>query len=248
MDTITVSNVSLTAVQREEYNISDSKFNSKPSIRGAASDQANHRLERLQQFALVASLVLALKVFVAIICEYPDYFPPDFDSVFLAGREVSFHGAYRIAFYAHIVASPIALVMSFYLFVTGLRKWFGPLHRRLGKVLVILILFVVAPSGLVMATESYAGPIAGWGFAIQAILTFVAAGAAALYAKKKQFAIHQQWTTRLFILMCAPLLLRLTSGFLSLGNLETELTYQLSAWLTWLLPLAVFEVRVRMRR
>lgn len=39
---------------------------------------------------LAAALVL--RVLVTILLNYPDYFPPNFDSLFLEGREATFAG------------------------------------------------------------------------------------------------------------------------------------------------------------
>ena len=36
------------------------------------------------------AVVLILRVLVAILANYPDYFPPNFDSLFLQGREATF--------------------------------------------------------------------------------------------------------------------------------------------------------------
>jgi len=48
------------------------------------------------------AVLLILRVLAAILANYPDYFPPNFDSLFLQGREATFTGAYRPAFYIHI--------------------------------------------------------------------------------------------------------------------------------------------------
>ena len=45
------------------------------------------------------AVVLILRVLAAILANYPDYFPPNFDSLFLQGREATFTGLYRPAFY-----------------------------------------------------------------------------------------------------------------------------------------------------
>ena len=41
------------------------------------------------------AVVLILRVLVTILANYPDYFPPNFDSLFLQGREATFTGIYR---------------------------------------------------------------------------------------------------------------------------------------------------------
>ena len=55
------------------------------------------------------AVVLILRVLIVILANYPDYFPPNFDSLFLQGREATFSGAYRAAFYVHIFSGPLVL-------------------------------------------------------------------------------------------------------------------------------------------
>ncbi|MDA8743964.1 hypothetical protein N9N28_04950 [Rubripirellula amarantea] len=48
-----------------------------------------------------------------------------FSSAFLTGRESTFYGLYELAFYAHIISSPVALVLAGGLVVSG-RQFFQP--------------------------------------------------------------------------------------------------------------------------
>src|ERR1700691_5084647 len=55
------------------------------------------------------AVVLILRVLATILANYPDYFPPNFDALFLQGREATFTGTYRAAFYVHIFSGPVVL-------------------------------------------------------------------------------------------------------------------------------------------
>lgn len=191
---------------------------------------------------LVAAGVLLAKVLLAILWEYRWYFPADFDASFLSGRRYTFDGVYRVAFYTHIISGPVALLLGLFLILSGPRVRFSRLHRVVGRVLAAIVLVIVVPSGLVMASEAYAGPIAGWGFASLSIATGVSIAAAAYFARKRQLALHQRWAGRCFILLCSPLLLRVISGAVIAMQLESDWSYRFNAWASWLLPLAVFEV------
>jgi hypothetical protein len=208
-----------------------------------ASVHPPNRIHVLNALAFYLLIALAAKVLFSILYEYRFYFPVDFgESVFLAERKAIFRGTYRVAFFVHILASPVALVLAFLLMFTGSRKWFGAKHRLVGKIQVLLIVIAVAPSGLVMSTEAFSGPIAGWGFATLSVATAVTAIAAGYFASQRKFAVHQVWATRCFILLCSPLVLRLTAGSAFVMNVESELSYRLSAWLCWLLPLIAYEL------
>ncbi|WP_158265559.1 DUF2306 domain-containing protein [Blastopirellula marina] len=207
------------------------------------------RLATLKKLALVATVLLGVKVVVSIVLQYGDYFPPNFDSSFLVGREKSFTGIYPPAFYAHIIAGPITLLLAAYLMFSGKRKTQQKLHRRLGKLQVLLVLGVIVPSGLIMAIWAFSGPIAGVAFALQSIATGITAAMAARYAMRKKIAIHQIWATRCFVLLISPLIFRLASGVLIVTESESVEAYRVNAWLSWLVPLLVYEVwRCRQQR
>ena len=67
-------------------------------------------------------VLLVLRVLVAIVANYPDYFPPRFDSLFLEGREATFQGMYRFAFYIHIFVGPIVLINGLILLSETIRR------------------------------------------------------------------------------------------------------------------------------
>ena len=190
--------------------------------------------------ALVIALIV--RVLVVIVLEYRFYFPPDFDrSFFLAGRRPTFAGWYAIGFYTHIISGPIAIVLAVMLLVTGKFKRFKQLHRWSGRLLALITLLAVCPGGIIMATRSQAGPIAGWGFGALAICTMVSVSLTAVLAIKKQFKSHSVWAWRTAILLCSPILLRLGTGVFYMTGVESLNTYRFLAWGSWLLPLLIFE-------
>jgi hypothetical protein len=117
------------------------------------------RLSKLRTIAAVVAGVLFVKVLLEILLEYRWYFPADFDSsAFLTGRRETFVGIYRMSFYAHIVSGPLAVILGAVLMGSGGRSRFFRMHRCLGKVQMLLVLGAVVPSGLVMASQAFAGP------------------------------------------------------------------------------------------
>ncbi len=201
------------------------------------------RLETMKRIAFWLLVVLFFKVLGSIVLEYRNYFPANFESNFLAGRREFFAGSYRYAFYAHIVSGPVALMIAAYLMFSGKRKSLGHWHRRLGKTLAYLVLLVMLPSGFVMATRALTGPIAGAAFFSLTIVTAICVVVASWHASQRRFTIHQVWATRSFILLCSPMLLRLMTGATIVFDVEGQWTYRFAAWGSWLVPLAVFEVR-----
>jgi len=202
----------------------------------------------LQRLLLILFLIASARVLVLIVAEYGSYFPANFDSAFLTGRRNIFRGLYRTAFYVHIVIGPLVLVLGFFLMFSGLRQRYRSTHRRLGWIHVVLVAGLLCPSGLVMATQAYTGPIAGWGFATQSIATCATAIATAWFAVRRSIVAHKTWATRCFILLCSPLLLRTMSGMVIVLGIESEWTYRLSAWTSWILPCAVYELWRRLTK
>ncbi|MEZ6074674.1 MAG: DUF2306 domain-containing protein [Pirellulaceae bacterium] len=99
------------------------------------------------------------------------------------------------------------------------------------------MLCLLFPSGLVMAYQAYAGPPAAAGFGILSLLTAAAALMTAYHARARNFALHRRWAERCFLLLISPLILRLIAGAVIVMDVESELTYRLNAWLSWLVPL-----------
>lgn len=200
------------------------------------------RLRKLWRVAVWLLAILFAKILVSILWEYRWYFPADFDaSSFLNDRQDSFEGSYRAAFYVHIIGGPIAALLGVLLFITGGRRSFSKVHRFAGRLLLFLVLLVVAPSGLIMAEQAYGGPIAAAGFASLSILTAITALTAVHFARTRRISAHQRWATRFLILLLSPFVLRLASGTMIVMRVESDWTYRLSAWLSWLVPLALFE-------
>ncbi len=191
--------------------------------------------------------ILIAKVTYQIISNYPDYFPPNFDSAFLLGREGHFQGFYRLAFYAHILASPFSLLGGLFLINEGFRRRFPYMHRTIGKFQIGLVIFLVVPSGLWMSQYALTGLVAGLGFASLAIATGVCTVWGWRLAVHKRFELHRRWMIRSFILLCSAVFLRLVAGAVTIGNLDVPWLYPFSAWMTWVVPLVVFEAWNRCR-
>ena len=200
------------------------------------------RLSKLQKLAVMAIGLLLAKVFVAILYEYRWYFPVDFDSsAFLSGRRYTFVGIYRVAFYTHILSGPLAILLGCALMFSGGKARFRKLHRLAGRTQMLIVLGLVTPSGLVMAQQAYGGEVSAVGFTLHTIATAASAICAVSFAIAGRISLHRRWATRCFILLCSPLLLRVVSGVAIVTDAESAWLYRLNAWLSWLIPLLVYQ-------
>lgn len=186
---------------------------------------------------------LVVKVLVQILANYPGYFPPDFSSDFLRGREGHFRGVYRWAFTTHVVSGPVALALGLVLVGERFRVRFPGWHRYLGRFQVACVLLLVTPSGLWMASRAAAGPVAAAGLAASAVATAVCVTLGARAAVARRFADHRRWMWRCYLLLCSAVVLRLIGGLATVTGAGAAWVDPLAVWVSWLLPLAAFEGR-----
>jgi uncharacterized membrane protein len=192
------------------------------------------------------AVLLILRVLATILANYPDYFPPDFDSLFLLGRELTFTGVYRPAFYVHIVTGPVVLLNGLILLSEHVRRRYGGLHRALGRVQVGVLLGFVLPSSVVMSRHAFGGWPAGLSFLLLSAATAGCAIVGVVQARRRRFDRHRRWMLRCYVLVCSAVVLRLISGAAGLlGAPSPEGAYVVAAWASWLIPLAAYEIAER---
>lgn len=142
---------------------------------------------------------------------------------------------------AHIAFSGFALILGVFQFLKPLRRKAPSLHRWIGRGYVLACVGGGIAGG-VIALSSTAGPIAGWGFFILALLWVPFTLLALVSAMRKDFTAHERWMIRSFALTFGAVTLRLqlpigpmiTGDFLS--------AYIWIAWLAWVPNLIVAEL------
>lgn len=189
---------------------------------------------------LLVALLIA-KVVGGVVWNYREYMPADFEAPFLQGRAEYFFNGYHWAFYIHILSGPFSLLLGMVLISERFRKRFPRWHRALGRVQVVCVLLLVAPSGLWMSFSADSGAIAGIGFGLLSVVTGFTVACGWRAAVQRQFAVHRRWMLRCFVLLCSAVVLRLMAGMATVANLDGDWIYPLSAWASWLLPLGVYE-------
>lgn len=199
----------------------------------------------LQRVLSLLAGVVIVRVTAAIVLNYRNYFPPHFESEFLHGRDIYFFGSYRWAFYPHLVSGPISLILGLIGVSEQFRLRFPRWHRRIGRVQALVVLFVVAPSGLWMAWRAVGGPLAVAGFSLLALLTGGTVALGWRAALQRRFAAHRRWMWRCFLLLCSAVVLRLVVGLAIVTQVQSIWLEPTLAWASWLLPLAGYELITR---
>lgn len=198
--------------------------------------------QRLKTGLRWAVYLLILKVTFDTVANYADYLPPDFSAVFLRGRKSEFFGAYQWAFYPHIAAGPISLVLGMIILSERIRQRFPRWHTRLGKLQIACILLFVTPSGLWMSFYAQAGLGVKIGFAMLATATGFSAWFGWRSAMQRDFDKHRTWMLRCYVLLCSAIVTRLIGGAFLVTGIDGDWTYYMAAWTSWLVPLGIFEI------
>lgn len=193
------------------------------------------------------SSIVILSTGLLILKPYPFYFPPNFEFGFLRGREPYFHGVYGIAFFSHILTTPVVLVLGLLQLNRRIRTRWPATHRRIGRVYVGLVLVCVAPSGLIMAMRAPNGYGAISGFAVLSVMTWIATMLGWKRAVGGRLDSHLRWMFRSYLLICSAVLLRILAMVASDLQLTSATAYPIAAWASWLPSLVVFEVITQLR-
>lgn len=204
------------------------------------------QLSALPRVLKALAVILIVKVVVSVLVEYRDYVPPNFESDFLRGREAYFWGPYHWAFYIHLVSGPASLMLGTILISERFRAWVPAWHRRLGRVQVACVLLLVVPSGLWMAGHAATGAVAAAGLGLLAITTAACVALGWRAAVARSFADHRRWMWRAYLLLCSAVVIRMIGGLATVVGFDALWLYPASTWVSWLGPLAAFELQQRL--
>lgn len=61
-------------------------------------------------------------------------------------------------------------------------------------------------------------------------------------AAGRRFEEHRRWMWRCFLLLCSAVVVRLVGGLATVTGVDADWVYPLTAWASWLAPLAAFEI------
>jgi uncharacterized membrane protein len=177
------------------------------------------------------------------------YFSFEYDVAFLLTKQRVLHKAiWRWAFYTHISTSLIVLLLGIFQFIPVLLKAAPKLHRLMGKIYVLLVLCVSAPSGFIMALYANGGLWAKISFSLISLLWFFFTLQAYLKIKKQQVQSHTAFMIRSYALTLSAITLRtyvvILPHFFILHSSEM---YALISWLSWVPNLILAEILIRKR-
>ena len=147
----------------------------------------------------------------------------------------------------HIVGGPVALALVPFQLSARLRGASLRRHRWLGYGYVLAVL-VGAVAALALLPRFQGSAFAGVGFAMLAILWVGFTLRAVLAARAGDLAAHRRWMLRSVALTLAAVSLRLVMAPLMAAGWSLTETYDLTAWGSWLVNLALLEAVEYRRR
>ncbi|WP_420582164.1 DUF2306 domain-containing protein [Reichenbachiella sp.] len=149
------------------------------------------------------------------------------------------------SFYQHIFFGAISILTGWTQFSAKLRKRNISIHRLLGKIYVLAVLFS-GSAGFYLSFYATGGIIAGFGFGTMAVLWLFSTLMAYFTIKNGKIDAHQNWMIRSYALCWAAVTLRLwLPGLQAFGGMDFISAYLLVSWLCWVPNLAVAEWIVR---
>ncbi len=154
---------------------------------------------------------------------------------------------WRYAFYSHIIFSLPVLLFGFIQLSKPLRVNFPVFHRIVGKLYVFGVLFISAPSGLIMGIYANGGIAAKISFVILSLLWWYFTYRAYKAIRMGEVNKHLAFVYRSFALTLSAITLRsyvfiIPQFVLIRGN---EL-YLLVSWLSWVPNIFVAELYIKL--
>jgi uncharacterized membrane protein len=164
------------------------------------------------------------------------YFTFEYDVDFLLTKQNILHFSHwRYAFYLHISFCLFILPLGAIQFIKIKSLKWKKVHKILGKIYVTLVLFICAPSGLIMALHANGGIAAKISFTITAILWWYFTIIAYFKIRERNWYAHQAYMIRSYALTLSAITLRLYVLFLpKFIPLQGAIMYVTVAWLSWI--------------
>ena len=173
------------------------------------------------------------------------------DVDFLQTKQNVYHIDYwRTSFYVHVFTSIFVLAGGLTQFNNYLQKKYKKVHRFIGYIYVLLVVFITGPAAFMMGWHANGGLPARASFTLLAFLWVVFTAAAWYYATKKRFIQHRAFMIRSYALTLSAITLRIYTFGFSWFNIPAHPVeiYITTAWLSWVPNLIVAEMIINYTR
>ncbi len=150
--------------------------------------------------------------------------------------------AWNLAFKTHIFVGAVSMLVGWSQFSKKIRNKNLSLHRTLGKIYLIAVLFS-GLAGLYLSFHATGGWIASFGFGGLALSWLFTSTQAYRFILKKDIDAHQQWMIRSYAVCFAAVTLRIWLPMFQFAlGMDFFTAYKIIAWLCWVPNLIVAEL------
>jgi uncharacterized membrane protein len=211
-----------------------------------------------KQFPWGLMAFLAIGVAIAAIAPYATFNPSNFNNA--TARFANESTLRYVGLFVHAFSGGIALILGPFQFLAKLRSRRPTLHRWMGRVYLIAILFG-GLSAFLIAPGMISGLVGEFGLVMLAILWLWTGFMAYANIRAGNVASHREWMIRNYALTFAAVTLRLWLGMLiaaQLPFLETKYAgdfdalfvevYRVVMWISWVPNLIIAEMIIQRGR
>lgn len=176
------------------------------------------------------------------------YLSLETDVKFLRIKQWIIHNPYwKAAFFIHVLSSIFLLIAGFTQFNNPLQK-FSSVHRTVGKIYVVIIVFISGPASFIMALYANGGIPSQIAFSVLSILWIFFTAKAWIEIRKGNHIDHGNNMLRSYALTLSALTLRAWKYIIVLIFHPHPMDgYMIVAWLGWIPNLLVAEWLIRRR-
>lgn len=195
-----------------------------------------------------ALLFFVLLFFLYLMFEITlQYIPFNTDTAFLRIKQdyISLLH-YKIAFFIHVYSSLFVLLAGFTQFSGSILYKFTQLHKNAGRIYVVAVILLSAPSGFIIGLYANGGLSSRIAFCLLGVLWFVFTFLAYKAIKKGDVEKHKSFMYRSYALALSAITLRAWKYLLViLFHPHPMDAYRIVAWLGWVPNLLVAELIIR---
>lgn len=195
---------------------------------------------RLKWIWIAITVVITALILVNSTIYFRNVPTPNF---LLEKGELRFSPLWRTAFYFHVIASCVCLATGPFLMIPKLIG-FRRLHAVLGYAYLNAVLWVAAPTGLIISPVAKGGPISAAGFFITGLMWWYATwlGYRAIRHRHNfDLTAHICWMVRSYAIALSAVAFRVIQQMLAYDPFDANTNYTLSVWLSLVVSLWISE-------
>lgn len=163
---------------------------------------------------------------------------------FLKTKRLIYHlDWWRYSFYIHVFSSPFVIFSGLFQFNKYFIFKLPKIHRFLGFIYILVLVFVAAPTGFLMGLYANGSFPTQISFSILSVLWMLTTVIAFIKVTKRDFVAHAKWMLRSYALTLSAISLRFFTFLIGYFNLPLNPgeAYILVSYSSWIVNLLIAE-------